>query len=119
MVGGLTKSGQVYESNKKEVFEGIHQQLESGKTGGDEALTRLMKASEYKVVDQLTRVPVQISLIGLLLTSDLHREALIKILKEVKVSEGIAVDKLAHVVNEVLALDQISFSPEELGDEGI
>ena len=56
---------------------------------------------------------------GLLLTSDLHREALIKILKKVKVPKGIATDKLGHVVNEVLALDQISFSPEELGDEGI
>ena len=78
-----------------------------------------MKASESKVVDQLAKVPAQISLMGLLLTSDLHREALIKVLKEVKVPEGIAVDKLGHVVNEVLALDQISFSPEELGEEGI
>ena len=56
---------------------------------------------------------------GLLLTSDLHREALIKVLNEVKFPEGIAVDKLGHVVNEVLTLDQISFSPEELGEEGI
>ena len=72
-----------------------------------------------KVVDQLAKVLAQISLMGLLLTSDLHREVLIKILKEVKVLEGIATDKLGHVVNEVLALDQISFSPKELGDEGI
>ena len=51
---------------------------------------------------------------SLLLTSDHHKEMLFKILKEVKVPEGISTDKLGHVVNSMFALDQILFSPEEL-----
>ena len=77
-----------------------------------------MKATEYKIADQLAKISAQISLMGLLLTSDHHRDTLIKILKEVKVPESITTDKLEHVVNEVFTLNQISFSPEELGDEG-
>ena len=41
MVRGLTRTGRVYELNKKEVSEGIHQQSESGKIGGDEALHQI------------------------------------------------------------------------------
>ena len=55
---------------------------------------------------------------SLLLTSNHHRDILFKILKEVKVPEGISTNKLGHMVNSVFVLDQISFSPEELGDEG-
>mgnify|MGYP004583504257 CR=1 FL=1 len=71
----------------------------------------MMKASEYRIANQLAKVPAQISLMGLLLTSDHHKDTLFKILKEIKVLKGIATDKLRHVVNSVFAIDQISFSP--------
>ena len=121
MVGGLTRSGRVYDQNKKEVpVRNQQQDPESGKeeNGEHTALVKLMKASEYKVIEQMAKIPAQISLMSLLLTSDHHREMLFKILKEVKVPEGISTDKLGHMVNFVFALDQISFSPEELGEEG-
>ena len=121
MVGGLTRSGWVYDQNKKEVPERIQQQHPKSEReeGREQAvLVRLMKASEYKVIEQMAKIPAQISLMSLLLTSDHHRETLFKILKEVKVPEGISTDKLGHVVNFVFSLDQISFSPEELGEEG-
>ena len=121
MVGGLTRSGRVYDQNKKEVpVRNQQQDPESGKeeNGEHTALVKLMKASEYKVIEQMAKIPAQISLMSLLLTSDHHRETLFKILKEVKVPEGISTDKLGNLVNSVFALDQISFSPEELGEEG-
>lgn len=55
---------------------------------------------------------------GLLLTSDHYMDTLFKILKELKVPKGIAANKLGHVVNVVFTIDQISFSLEELADEG-
>ena len=116
MVGGLTRSGRVYDQNKKEVPEGSRSEKEEN--GEHATLIKLMKASEYKVVEQMAKIPAQISLMSLLLTSDHHREMLFKVLKEVKVPEGISTDKLGHVVNSVFTLDQISFSPEELGEEG-
>ena len=41
---------------------------------------RMLKKSEYKVIKQLDKMPAQISVLNLLLTSELHREALLKVL---------------------------------------
>ena len=76
----------------------------------------MMKASEYKIMDQLTKVPAQMSLMGILLTSDHHKDTLFKILKEIKAPEGITTDKLGHVINSMFTVGQISFSLEELGN---
>ena len=43
---------------------------------------RMLKKSEYKVIEQLDKIPAQISMLNLLLTSELHREALLKVLTE-------------------------------------
>ena len=69
-------------------------------------------------MDQLAKVPAQISLLGLLMSSATHRDALFKVLDEVKVPDNISTDKLGLIVNSVFTMDQISFSPEELGEEG-
>ena len=60
IVGGLTRSGWVYDQNKKEVPEGIQQKNpESGKeeSGEHAVLVKLMKASEYKVIEQMAKIP--------------------------------------------------------------
>lgn len=43
---------------------------------------RLMKQSEYSVVEQLHRTPIRISLLSLVLSSEPHRKALLKVLNE-------------------------------------
>ncbi|PKI58117.1 hypothetical protein CRG98_021496 [Punica granatum] len=45
-----------------------------------EALMMIIKASEYKVVEQMGKSPTHISLLALLLGSEPHREALLKVL---------------------------------------
>ncbi|PKI43632.1 hypothetical protein CRG98_035978, partial [Punica granatum] len=45
-----------------------------------EAFMKVIKASEYKVVEQMAKSPAHISLLGLLLNSEPHREALMRVL---------------------------------------
>ena len=95
--------------------------IEEGKGSGEKELNaakRVMKVSEYKIMDQLAKVPTQISLLGLLMSSTTHREALFKVLDEVKVPDNISTDKLGLIVNSMFAMDHISFSPEELAEQG-
>ncbi|XP_027168552.1 uncharacterized protein LOC113768407 [Coffea eugenioides] len=79
----------------------------------------MLKRSEYKIVDQLARRPTQISFLNLLLTSELHREALLKVLNEAQVPKDIPVDKFSNIVGNVLAVNHIAFSDDDLTTEGI
>ena len=119
MVGGLTRSGRIYDPSIKITTMGVPEQGKKEQKGDDEktALAKMMKASEFKVVEQLAKTPAQISLMSLLISSDVHREALFKILKEIKVPEGVTEGALENIVNSIFAAEQISFSSEELGEE--
>ena len=75
---------------------------------------KLLKMSEFKVVGQLDKMPAQVSILDLVLTSQLHREALLKVLDEAQISKNILVDKFTHVVKNVLAANHISVSDEDL-----
>ena len=105
----ITRSGRTYVDNqpaklvaKKEVKEFL----------------AVIKASEYSVVDQLRKVPAQVSLLELLQTSDKHRSALMKVLSEIHVPETIEEDKLEEFVGAILFKDQVAFSDEEIPVEG-
>ncbi|XP_071926061.1 uncharacterized protein [Coffea arabica] len=83
------------------------------------AFLKLLKRSEFNVVGQLDKMPAQVSILDLLLTSEVHRDTLLKVLKEAQVSKNIPVDKFAHVMENVLAANYITFSDEDLTSEGI
>ncbi|XP_071921826.1 uncharacterized protein [Coffea arabica] len=59
---------------------------------------RMLKKNEYKVIEQLDKMPAQISMLNLLLISELHRETLLKVLTETQVFKNISIDKFTHVV---------------------
>ncbi|XP_027060688.1 uncharacterized protein [Coffea arabica] len=80
---------------------------------------KMLKRSEYKTVEQLDGMPAQISFLNLLLTSELHREALLKILNEAQVPKDIPVDKFSNIVGNVLVANHIAFSDDELTAEEI
>ncbi|XP_027156687.1 uncharacterized protein LOC113757778 [Coffea eugenioides] len=80
---------------------------------------KMLKKSEYKVIEQLDKMPAQISMLNLLLTSELHRTALLKVLNEAQVPKIIPIDKFTNVVEHVLAPNRISFSNEDPTAEGI
>ncbi|XP_071939153.1 uncharacterized protein [Coffea arabica] len=81
-------------------------------------LKRLQR-SEYNVVEKLSKSPAQISMLDLLFSSDMHRDALIEVLTKAQIPRDISVDNFSHVVGNVLFTKQITFSDEELPAEGI
>ena len=80
---------------------------------------KLLKRSEFKVMKQLDKMPAQISILYLLLTSEFHREALFRVLNETRIPRNILIEKFTHVVENVLASNHITFSDENLISERI
>ncbi|XP_071939953.1 uncharacterized protein [Coffea arabica] len=81
-------------------------------------LKRLQR-SEYNVVEKLSKSPVQISMLDLLFSSDMHRDALLEVLTKAQIPKDISVDNFSHIVGNVLSTKQITFSDDELPAEGI
>ena len=71
------------------------------------------------MIQQLNKSQAQISILPLLLSSEVHREALLKVLKETYIpSIGITDSSFEGMVSLVLATNQASFSNDELPLEG-
>ncbi|KAK5846371.1 hypothetical protein PVK06_002656 [Gossypium arboreum] len=79
---------------------------------------KFIKHSEYNVVEQLNKQPAQISVLSLLLNSEPHRNALLKVLNQAYVAKNISVEKLDRWVNNLNADNFISFSDEEIPPNG-
>lgn len=83
----------------------------------DEIL-KLIKKSEYKVVDQLMQTPSKISIMSLLLNSEAHKDALMKVLEQAFVDYDVTVGQFGGIVGNITACNNLSFSDEELPAEG-
>ncbi|XP_071924831.1 uncharacterized protein [Coffea arabica] len=81
-------------------------------------LKRLQR-SEYNIVEKLSKSPAQITMLDLLFSSDVHRDALIDVLTKAQIPRDISVDNFSNVVGSVLFNKQITFSDDELPTEGI
>ena len=75
---------------------------------------KFIKHSEYSVVEQLSKQPARISVLSLLLNSEPHRNALLKVLNQAYVANNISVEKLDRWVNNLNADNFISFSDDEI-----
>ncbi|KAA3473943.1 RNA-directed DNA polymerase (Reverse transcriptase), Ribonuclease H [Gossypium australe] len=75
---------------------------------------KFLKHNEYSVVEQLRKQPARISVLALLLSSEVHREALMKVLNETYVTKDISVNKLDRLVSNISADNFISFSDDEI-----
>ncbi|PKI75851.1 hypothetical protein CRG98_003766 [Punica granatum] len=82
-----------------------------------EGFMKVIKASEYKVVEQMGKSPAHISLLALLLSSESHRNALLKVLTAAQVPKDTAPDRIEETVNSIFS-NQISFADDELLSEG-
>ncbi|XP_040932126.1 uncharacterized protein [Gossypium hirsutum] len=80
---------------------------------------RFLKHSEYSVVEQLRKQPARISVLALLLSSEMHREALLKVLNETYVTYDISVKKLDRLINNINADNFIYFNDDEIPPGGI
>ena len=66
----------------------------------------------------MNKSPSEISIVALLLSSEVHREALLKVLKEMHVPTSITDSAFIGMVSLMLATNQISFSDDELPPKG-
>ncbi|GAU10334.1 hypothetical protein TSUD_421710, partial [Trifolium subterraneum] len=83
----------------------------------DEIL-KMIKRSEYKIVDQLLQTPSKISILSLLMNSDAHRDALMKVLDQAYVDHDVTLGQFGSIVGNVTACNNLSFSDEELPEKG-
>lgn len=129
----ILRSGRVFPVvNQKEVNAPAEEpvkerNLDKGKTirqpneivyeDSDEIL-KLIKRSEYKVVDQLLQTPAKISIMSLLSSSDAHRDALMKVLDQAYVEYDVTLGQFESIVGNVTACNNLSFSDEDLPVEG-
>ncbi|XP_016752358.1 uncharacterized protein [Gossypium hirsutum] len=80
---------------------------------------KFLKHSEYSVVEQLHKQPAHISILALLLSSEVHRSALMKMLNETYVTNDISVNKLDRSVNNISADNFIFFNDYEIPPGGM
>ena len=90
----------------------------TSKNSDHDEILKLIQKSEYKVVDQLLQTPSKISILSLLLNSEAHREALMKVLDQAFVERDVTVNQLDSIVGNITACNNLSFSDEELPEEG-
>lgn len=95
----------------------VHQGPTANEDESDEFL-KIIKQSEYNIVDQLSKQPARISLLSLLLNSLPHREALMKVLSQAYVPPTISVQNMDEMANNIAVDKFISFGEDELPPEG-
>ncbi|XP_039684982.1 uncharacterized protein [Medicago truncatula] len=83
----------------------------------DEIL-RLIKRSDYKIVDQLLQTPSKISILSLLLSSAAHRNTLLKVLEQAYVDHEVTVDHFGSIVGNITACNNLWFGEDELPEAG-
>ncbi|KAI5433971.1 hypothetical protein KIW84_020996 [Lathyrus oleraceus] len=83
-----------------------------------EEFMKIIKKSDYKIVDQLNQTPSKISILSLLLCSEAHRNALLKMLNMAYVPQEISVDQLEGVIANVSTRHDLGFTDLDLTPEG-
>ncbi|XP_052882096.1 uncharacterized protein LOC108475291 [Gossypium arboreum] len=79
----------------------------------------IKKNSKVPVNEPLRKQPARISVLALLLSSEMHREALLKVLNETYVTHDISVNKLDQLINNINADNFIYFNNDEIPPGGI
>ncbi|XP_070051374.1 uncharacterized protein [Nicotiana tomentosiformis] len=120
--GGLTRSWRCFapeELRKTKPFKDGHIPVKKPVTEEEaEEFLKKMKMQDYSIVEQLRKTPAQISLLSLLIHSDEHRKALMKILNEAHVPDKITVNHLEKIANKIFEANRITFLDDELPIEG-
>ncbi|XP_027155757.1 uncharacterized protein LOC113756189 [Coffea eugenioides] len=121
-VSAVTRSGKIASSSTASapIKQSNHEPTPKPAVAEKEAwdFLKRLKRSEYNVIEQLNKMPAQISILDLLFSYDLHRDALLEVLTKAQILKDISVDNFSHIVGNVLTSKQITFSDEELPAEG-
>ncbi|KAA3481562.1 hypothetical protein EPI10_021921 [Gossypium australe] len=127
-VGSHTRSGRRYnlvkgkalmvEQEKEKLVEPEPSVNEPMKEEEAKEFLKFLKHSEYSVVEQLHKQPARISVLALLLSSDVHRNALMKVLNETYVANDISVNNLDRLIGNISADSFIHFNDDEITSGG-
>ncbi|KAE8716368.1 PCF11P-similar protein 4 [Hibiscus syriacus] len=123
-VGFFTRSGRCYAPGKADkarvvVIEDPDDKLnEPIKIEEAQEFLKFLKHNEYNIVEQLHKTPARISMLSLLLHSEVHRNTLIKVLNETFVGKDIPVERVDRMVNHINADNFIYFYDDEIPEEG-
>ncbi|KAK8684177.1 hypothetical protein V6N13_040208 [Hibiscus sabdariffa] len=132
-VGNFTRSGRCYSTQPQ--VEPTKNQKEKAHNGGQDKnlddepepeyhepvketeakeFLKILKHSEFNVVEQLNKLPAKISMLSLLLSSEPHRNTLLKLLNQTFVPKEISIDMVDWLVGNIAMDNFISFSDEEI-----
>lgn len=87
------------------------------KSNQDEGL-KLIKRSDFNVVDQLLHTPSKIFVLSLLMNSEAHWEALQKVLEQTYMDNNVTIDQFDGIMANITTCNNLSFSNEELPEQG-
>ena len=83
-----------------------------------EEILKIIKKSDYNVVEQLGQTPSKISMLALLLCSETHAKALIIFLKTAHVPQETSTDQFQECVASLIADNGLGFSDADLTIKG-
>ena len=133
-IGGMTQSGRYYtpvmdkialpiplekglpKQKEPKVVPNMIKELVTEKKVSE--FLKFIKHSEYNVVEQLNNLPARISLLALLLNSESHRNALMKVLSEAYVAYNISMEKVDQLVSNIDMSNMIAFFDDEISSKG-
>ncbi|XP_050915899.1 uncharacterized protein LOC127130992 [Lathyrus oleraceus] len=111
---GITRSGRIFvstptligtinpsTSDKGKQIDGAQQRQDPAPSNEVDEFLRIIKKSDYRVVDQLNQTPSKIPMLSLLMCSEAHRDALVKFLRTAHVPQEIPVCQFEGVVNNI------------------
>ncbi|KAK8707142.1 hypothetical protein V6N13_058206 [Hibiscus sabdariffa] len=118
---GCLKPMEIKDAEQKDKFPldgGIPEINELVREEDAREFLKFIKHNEYNVVEQLHKQPARISILTLLLSSEAHRNALLKVLNQTFVPSDVSVYKLDRLVNNLHVDNFISFSEDKIPPEG-
>ena len=83
-----------------------------------EEILKIIRKSDYNVVEQLGQTPSKISMLALLLCSEAHAKALVKFLKYAHVPQETSADQFEDCVASLTADNGLGFSDADLTPKG-
>ncbi|XP_050919089.1 uncharacterized protein LOC127136591 [Lathyrus oleraceus] len=129
--GEITRNGRIFAptptsigainpstSDKGKQIDGAQQRQDPAPSNEVDELLRIIKKSDYLVVDQLNQTPSKISMLSLLMCSEADKDALVKFLRTAHVPQDISVCEFEGVVNNIVTSLSLGFGDEELPAEG-
>ncbi|XP_069155857.1 uncharacterized protein [Solanum lycopersicum] len=116
---GMTRSGRCYTPDELALGGQKKDHAKRPISEGEaEEFWRRMQPKDYSIVKHLEKTPAQISVWALLMSSQSHRQALMKALDDTYVPSGTSSDNVAAMIHQVIRGHRISFCDDELPVEG-